>query len=171
METAPTEISHTLLLVYLYAITPPPCTTVYNKHTELPGCCGFLIREPCPPDPSCVSVCLPFLHSLPTQVRLIPTSVQKRTGLWPLSATEHSASSQVPCKDKKSEPRREAQVVRHRPCKQGTWVWVLRILVKMQHSPRIPTLGRSRQADPWAYWPDSPFEWVSFRINEKLCLQ
>ena len=34
-ETAPTEVSETCLLDYLHAVTPPPCSTVYNKHAEL----------------------------------------------------------------------------------------------------------------------------------------
>lgn len=31
--------------MYLYAITPPPSSTLYNKHLELPGSCSFSIRE------------------------------------------------------------------------------------------------------------------------------
>lgn len=29
------------LFIYLYAVTPFLCSTLYNKHVELPGCCGF----------------------------------------------------------------------------------------------------------------------------------
>lgn len=29
------------LFIYLYAVTPFFCSTLYNKHFELPGCCGF----------------------------------------------------------------------------------------------------------------------------------
>lgn len=85
--TAPTEISRSHLLdsavyhepclhIQLYALTPPLCPTVYNKHTKFPGGCNYSIKESSPPDPSssmcvCHSFSLSFLHSLNALVRSI----------------------------------------------------------------------------------------------------
>lgn len=57
----------------LNAVSPPLYSTVYNKHTGLPGCCSFCIQEPRPPNPSySMSLCLFFLHFLTAPVRSIP---------------------------------------------------------------------------------------------------
>lgn len=53
--------------LYLCVITLRPCSTVYNKHAEFPGCCGFCILGPIPSDPSYsvrMSMCLSFSLSL-----------------------------------------------------------------------------------------------------------
>lgn len=49
--------------------------TVYNKHIELPRCCGFSTRKPTIPSPNFLSMCLSFLHSCPRQVHPIFSSL------------------------------------------------------------------------------------------------
>lgn len=75
-ETIPTEISRSHLLnsavyhkpclhIQLYALTPPLCSTTYNKQAEFLGCCNYSIKESSPLDPSSsVYVYLSFLHCL-----------------------------------------------------------------------------------------------------------
>lgn len=82
IEIAFTEIRKTCLLVHLWVITPTPCPTIYNKHTELLRCCGYSIREPVSPPilVFCVSVCLSFLHSIiPGQVKFLELCREQHT--------------------------------------------------------------------------------------------
>lgn len=58
------------IIVYLYVITLLLCSTVYNTHSELLGCCNLSNWEPRPPDSDfCPSVymyvCLFFIFSEP----------------------------------------------------------------------------------------------------------
>lgn len=65
------------LLVYLYAITPPLCSTLYKKHAEPPGSCGFLRQTLAHLIPA-FSLCLwlwVFLHVLDVPVRFIPRAM------------------------------------------------------------------------------------------------
>lgn len=79
IEIAFTEIRKTCLLVHLWVITPTPCPTIYNKHTELLRCCGYSIREPASP-PILVFLCVyvsifsSFYH---TQSGQIPRAMQR----------------------------------------------------------------------------------------------
>lgn len=52
--------------MYLSAITPPPCSTLYNKHLVRPGSYSFSIRELSHPDlPLSVRVSLCLFSSFP----------------------------------------------------------------------------------------------------------
>lgn len=79
IEIAFTEIRKTCLLVHLWVITPTPCPTIYNKHTELLRCCGYSIRLPASPPILvflcvCVSIISSFYH---TQSGQIPRAMQR----------------------------------------------------------------------------------------------
>lgn len=77
------------LLVYLEAITLfplsscmlllPCCSTLYNKHSELPECCSFFAEGLDHRNPSflsCFSLCLSLLHSLAAPVMSFPGDMQ-----------------------------------------------------------------------------------------------
>lgn len=84
-ENVPTKISKTCLLIQPYLITLPPCFSVWITPPSsptacwVPGCCGFFIWEPRPPNISfqCPCICESEVLSLTCHpVKAIPEAMQ-----------------------------------------------------------------------------------------------